>query len=131
MSLIEWSEELSVGDETIDNQHMVLVRAINLLADGVDKSADEETMEKIFEILTEYTATHFVYEEDRFKRGGYPASDEHIKEHEELLYKVVELKMKWEQGEAEISPAVLDFLQDWLKQHIIGSDKKYASYLAN
>jgi hemerythrin-like metal-binding protein len=130
MATIEWGAELSVGDEVIDRQHMVLVRAINLLSEAVANHSSKDLLGEIFDILTDYTVTHFVYEEDRFQRAGYPDSAEHVREHESLLLQVVELRSKWQAGEAEIGPAVLDFLVAWLRNHIVGSDKRYAPYLA-
>jgi len=129
MALIEWSEELSVGIDLIDRQHMILVRAINLLAMAVERSCSNELLGEIFDTLADYTVTHFGYEEELFDMYGYPETPEHKAEHEALLARVVELKSKWDAGQAEIGHEVLIFLVNWLKHHILGSDKRYSGFL--
>ena len=129
MALLNWSDEFSVGIEIIDKQHMILVRAINLLAMAVERNGSNELLSEIFKTLVDYTNTHFSYEEELFEFYGYPQTDKHKSEHKALLNKVLEFKGQWEAGHADIGPDVLRFLVDWLRHHILGSDKKYSGYL--
>ena len=129
MALIEWSNELSVNIPLIDKQHMILIRAINLLAMAVQHNSSRELMQEIFVTLRDYTDTHFAYEEELFDRFGYPDTAEHKAQHRGLLEKVVDLDQRWRAGQAEIGPEVLKFLVDWLRSHILGSDKKYSKFL--
>ena len=64
MALIEWSNELSVNIPLIDKQHMILIRAINLLAMAVQHNSSRELMQEIFVTLRDYTDTHFAYAEE-------------------------------------------------------------------
>lgn len=130
MALLEWSEELSVGIEIIDKQHMILIRAINLLALAVQHNSSRDLMSEIFKTLVDYTDTHFAYEEELFDRFGYPGTEEHKAKHRALLHKVLELKKRWEGGDAQIGAEVLKFLVDWLRNHILGSDKDYGPFLS-
>lgn len=129
MALLEWSDEFSVGIVLIDKQHKILIRAINLLAMAVQHKSSRELMQEIFTTLRDYTDTHFAYEEELFDRFGYPDTAEHKAQHRALLQKVVDLEKKWQTGQAEIGPEVLKFLVDWLRMHILGSDKKYSPFL--
>jgi hemerythrin-like metal-binding protein len=129
VALIEWSDELSVSIPLIDKQHKILIRAINLLAMAVQHNSSRELMQEIFVTLRDYTDTHFAYEEELFDRFGYPGTAEHKAQHRGLLNKVVELEQRWKTGQAEIGPEVLKFLVDWLRNHILGSDMKYSSFL--
>jgi hemerythrin-like metal-binding protein len=129
MALLEWSDELSVGIDIIDKQHMILVRAINLLAMAIEKNSERELMGAIFETLADYTVTHFSYEEELFDHFGYPHNQEHRRQHKGLLDKVVELKSKFDAGEDNLGPEVLRFLVKWLTTHIMGDDKKYSPFL--
>ena len=127
MALLEWSDEFSVGVPVIDKQHMILIRAINLLAMAVQHNSSKELLGDIFTTLADYTDTHFTYEEELFERYGYPDSAEHKAKHKALLQKVLDMKSRWEAGEADIGSDVLKFLVDWLRNHILGADKGYSS----
>ncbi len=131
MVLLEWSDELSVGIDIIDKQHMILVRAINLLAMAIEKKSERELLSAIFETLADYTVTHFTYEEDLFEHFGYPETSEHRESHKALLDKVNALKNRFDDGEDNLGPEVLRFLVDWLTKHIMGSDKLYVPFLLN
>lgn len=129
MALLEWSDELSVGIEIIDKQHMILIRAINLLALAVQHNSSRDLMSEIFKTLVDYTDTHFSYEEELFDRFAYPETEDHKAKHRALLHKVLDLKKRWEAGESQIGSEVLKFLVDWLRNHILGTDKRYSSFL--
>jgi hemerythrin-like metal-binding protein len=131
MIKIEWTDELSVGHEMIDKQHMILVRAINLLALGAEREVDSQLMDAIFSTLADYTQVHFTYEEEVFDAAGFPfeESQKHKQTHQQFLQKAVELKSQWDASHEDISHQVLSFLVDWLRNHILGSDKEYMPYI--
>ena len=41
----------------------------------------------------------------------------------------MDLSQRFSRGEPVISADTMQFLKDWLYDHIIGSDKKYGSFL--
>ncbi len=129
MALFEWDDSFSVGIDMVDKQHMILVRAINLLDMAVKANSGDKLLSAIFETLADYTDVHFTYEEQLFETYGYPDAEAHKAQHTALLEKVLDLKREWEAGNAEIGQEVLDFLVDWLQSHILGSDQAYTAYI--
>ena len=130
MPLIEWSAELSVGIDSIDEQHKKLVNMINALNDAMILGQSNELLAKIFTGLAAYTQKHFAYEENLFAEYGYTDSEEHKRKHEELINQVVELKAKFlENPEGTISADLMLFLKRWLTNHIMRSDKEYSEFL--
>ncbi|MEQ1672482.1 MAG: bacteriohemerythrin [Hyphomicrobium sp.] len=129
MAALEWSDEFSVGIDLIDKQHKLLIRAINLLAMAVEHNSSRDIMKEIFRTLRDYTDTHFAYEELLFDRFGYPDSVKHKLQHKNLLGQVIDLEQRWLAGDAEIGSEVLTFLVEWLRNHILGSDKAYSAFL--
>jgi hemerythrin-like metal-binding protein len=127
--VIDWSDEFSVGVDLIDKQHKILIRAINLLALAVEHDTSRELMGEIFTTLRDYADTHFSYEEELFDTFGYAETEEHKAQHKALLHQVIGLEKRWRSGEATIGAEVLQFLVTWLRNHILGSDKKYSSFL--
>ena len=78
--------------------------------------------------LASYTVTHFKTEERYFDQLGYPETDSHKKEHVAFVEKVTDLKNKFETRNLLLTIEVMDFLSDWLRGHIMGTDKKYSGF---
>ena len=131
MSLIQWSDQLSVGIPSIDEQHQKLVNMANTLNDALTAGQANEVLEKVFRGLVVYTQKHFGYEEELFAKHGYPASDAHRAEHDALRRQVGELQAKLDGGNFMIGVEVMSFLKGWLTNHILKSDKAYTGFLTS
>ena len=130
MALIEWTAELSVGIDSIDEQHKKLVNMINALNDAMLTNSSNELLGKIFTGLAAYTQKHFAYEENMFAEYGYTDSIEHKRQHGELIAQVVELKERFiENPQGTMSVDLMLFLKRWLTNHIMRTDKEYAEFL--
>ncbi len=131
MPLINWKESLSVGIEYIDNQHKELVRIINKLNDAMLQDKGSEEMSGILDDLAEYTKSHFKSEEHLMQKYDYPQTSDHIKEHEKLTKEVKDFAENYRQGKAIITLPVMNFLKDWLNNHILETDKLLGQFLSN
>lgn len=129
MPLINWNDTFSVNIAEIDQQHKELVSMINELNDAMKERRGKEVLGKILNELFAYTATHFKTEEDLFAKYGYPSSESHKKEHVAFVKKVSEFKEGFEKGRLSVTSEVMNFLSDWLRHHIMGTDKKYSQFL--
>jgi len=130
MALVTWSEKLSVGVRSIDDQHKKLVTLLNQLHDGMMAGRGKEALGPVLKGLIDYTATHFKYEEDLFARTGYAERAAHQKEHADLVRRVLEVQKTYhEKGPSVLTIQVMNFLKDWLTAHIQGSDMKYGAHL--
>lgn len=129
MALIEWSDELSVGITSIDDQHKRLVAIINELHLAMLDRRERQLMAKIFGELVDYTKTHFAFEEDLFAEHGYPEGENHAALHRHLAQRVIELKEEFDAGNTAVTLEVMRFLRDWLADHILDSDRQYAPFL--
>ena len=129
MALVEWKNTYSVNISEIDNQHKKLIGLINEFHDAMIISKGREILSKILKELIDYTEYHFATEEKYFDQYGYPESEIHKGQHRKLIKKANELQMKHESGEYVITLDVMNFLRDWLQDHILGSDKLYSNYL--
>ena len=130
MSLMAWNEKMSVGINTIDEEHKKLVNMLNELYDGIQANQAKEKLGKVLDGLIAYAASHFKREEQYFAQTGYPDAPAHIKEHVDLTNQVLEVQKKYKAGETgTLSMEVMNFLKRWLITHIQGSDKKYAPHL--
>ncbi len=129
MPLFQWTPELSVNVKEIDNQHKQLVNLINLLHDSMKSGKGKDVMGKVLNDLTDYTVYHFGTEERLFQKYGYIEYPQHKKEHDDLTKQVLDVKSKFEAGQTTVTIEVMNFLKDWLNNHIKHSDKKYSAFL--
>lgn len=130
MALITWNDNLKTNVAECDQQHQRLIELINSLHDAMKAGKGREILEKVLSSLAEYTVYHSQTEEALFQQHGYPKAAEHKKQHNDLTRKVKELTDKLSKGQCTITLETLDFLTDWLKNHIQRSDKEYGPFLA-
>ncbi|MDH5721291.1 MAG: bacteriohemerythrin [Spirochaetia bacterium] len=125
MSLIKWSDDLSINVQEIDNQHMQIVNMINSLYDAMSQGKSQQVIGNIIKGMVEYTDSHFQLEENYFEQFQYEHTEEHKKEHAEFIEKVKKLKKGYFEGSVSIGIETLQFLKQWLVDHIMVSDKKF------
>jgi hemerythrin len=90
---------------------------------------DEVPILKAIANMINYTAHHFFTEEKYFAQYGYPDTEEYIKAHRAFVDKVNDFKKKFDTARIGLNTDIINFLSDWLKKHIQGTDKKYGPFL--
>jgi hemerythrin len=130
MPFIAWSDRLSVGVEPVDADHKQLIAMINELYDGIVAGRSKEIVGGILDRLVEYTEFHFAREEEFFARTGYPDAAIHTREHNELRVWALKAQAQFRDGAlAAPSLEVMNYLKDWLFDHILGSDMSFGPHL--
>jgi hemerythrin len=130
MALISWSERMSVGVERIDKQHRQLIDLVNSLHAEMLAGRGLQALNEVFGDLIHYTKTHFAMEETLFRNHGYPQAQAHKQEHDELTEKAVALQREVSSGRAALTLPTMNFLKDWLSNHILKTDMGYKSFFA-
>jgi hemerythrin len=122
---------MSVGIERIDREHRGLIDLINLLHGEMLAGKSKDALGKVLDKLVAYTKSHFATEETLFRIHGYPQAEAHKKEHDALTQKALALQTDLNAGKTVISAPVLDFLRDWLTNHILKQDMAYKLFLTS
>jgi len=114
----------------LDEDHKRLVGMVNELFDAMQAGHGREALGRILDGLVQYTKMHFAREESFFTKTSYPVGAAHKQEHDALTRQVLEVQQKYAAGSnAALSLEVMQFLKNWLVQHIQGSDQKYRAHL--
>ncbi|MCS7238261.1 MAG: bacteriohemerythrin [Thermoguttaceae bacterium] len=124
-----WSDQYSVGIVRLDDQHRKIFQMLNTLRQAMLDKKSDQVLAGIVNDLVQYAKTHFASEEAYFQMYAYPERDAHKQEHEEFTRKVRQFQEDLAKGRATLTLDVLKFLSDWVKNHVLGSDKKYGPYL--
>ncbi|NDV26147.1 bacteriohemerythrin [Desulfovibrio sp. JC010] len=129
MPILEWDDSYSVGVELIDSEHKQLIGMINKAYDSIKNMEEEKVLVELVKDMNAYAAAHFGTEEKLMKEHGYPASEGHLKMHDEFAIKAKTLH-NFVRSENEIEPVkVFKFLADWLRDHILKTDKDFGKFL--
>lgn len=129
MALISWSSMLSTGVGEQDNQHKKLIDLINQLNDAMLGGKGDQVLGKVLSELVNYTVTHFGYEEKLMAQHGYADTAAHKAEHAKFVQTAGDLKKKFDSGNAKITTDIMNFLRDWLTNHIMKTDKRLGQAL--
>ena len=116
----------SIGQPVIDEQHGELFRLLDQLKMA---AVEQRTLLAVYSIsrLKHYVREHFTTEESVMKQCKFPNLEEHIAEHEKFRAQVLELESK--AIVLDVSTEMVEFLTDWLVNHIAKSDMQYVPYL--
>jgi len=128
---VEWKEEYRVGLDIIDEEHKRLLALINnVLAANLCRTGTVLERQSLDELL-DYTEYHFQREEDLMLQHAYPDYEGHKAQHDQMRTQVkLYLKRYEEEKGREVLPEVANHLKLWLLQHIAGTDKRLAPYVA-
>jgi hemerythrin-like metal-binding protein len=130
MSLITWTDKMSVGIAKIDKEHQGLVEMLNTLHGEMLAGRGKDVLGPTLGKLIQYTQTHFAGEELLFRIHAYPQAADHKKEHDAFTAKAKALEVDFKSGKAAITSDLMNFLRDWLTKHILGADMQYKPYFA-
>jgi hemerythrin-like metal-binding protein len=122
-----WKPEYVFGIKEIDDQHQYFVSILDRLYDGILHGAPREELGKTLETLIAYAVNHFDTEEKYFTEFNYDGAAEHIAKHQELKSKVLDFQQKFSENKVDISEDLIDFLEDWLVEHLLNLDRKYVA----
>ncbi|MBU0985514.1 MAG: bacteriohemerythrin [candidate division Zixibacteria bacterium] len=129
MDLIQWSDKYSVGVDAMDRQHQKLIDMINDLHGAMKKGRGRAIIGEIVNELISYCRLHFSTEERLLAQHSYPDIEQHRIKHQQLVEKVMDMKTELKDDHAPAAHNMMKFLNDWLIQHIMGTDKLYGEYI--
>jgi hemerythrin len=132
--LLQWSAEYATGVAEIDEQHMILVHTLNEASVRLVRQATAELLEQITQDLLAYALYHFETEETLMQEGGY--EDEapgdcaaHLEQHRAFSAKVVAVRDGLKRGVPVPPDELLAFLNHWLINHILNTDKRLGAFI--
>ncbi len=128
---LEWTNDLAVGVEEIDNQHKELFRRINNLLDACVQGKGKDEVLSILKFLDDYVIVHFTAEEGLQKRYNYPNYTSHKTLHAEFKKSIYDIKkmIKDEGFGPHLIFRMHRTVVDWWFEHIGRADKEFGSFL--
>lgn len=122
---IIWDEAHSVNVKEIDDQHKYFINLLNEFYRYIAENKDRDFLGENLVKLIDYAKEHFATEEKYFDLFNYENTVEHKEEHRQLENKVADFYQEFLENKKDISVEIIDFLEDWLVDHLDTQDKKY------
>jgi len=121
-SKIEWQDEYAIDIKEIDEQHQKLFSILNELIKIRSTTRENHEYKNIFMKLMDYTQYHFDTERQYYKGTKFEKLQE--EEHKYFIDKLMELATQFLHNEKYIDDQLLFFLINWLKKHLLTTDKE-------
>jgi hemerythrin len=128
-AVFQWTEAYSVNIAALDRQHQGLFDTINELNSALAGGQGAKAMDSVLRKLAQYATIHFAAEEVLMEEYGFPKLTLHRKEHEAFRQNVAKYLDDYKNDKTGAPVSLLLFLQSWLREHILKSDKAYSSFL--
>lgn len=127
-----WKDSYKIGVPRIDNEHKQLCDQIDVLFAACSQGKGRAEVIPTLDFLVDYTATHFLHEEELQRQSSYPKFKEHKAIHDAFINQVKSMKDEVEKQGASISSVfkVNTMISQWLINHIQIVDKELANYVS-
>ena len=133
MPLIEWTDEMSVGLTELDDDHKLIIEAINQLDANANDATRKDVVRQCLMHLRRYAEYHFAREETVMAACAFPAIEAQKNEHRAFVRRIQELTQRIDAKPADpaeiINQELLGFLRDWLRHHILIEDMAYRPFV--
>ena len=129
MTLLTWNHACSVGVRAMDDQHGILMDAINELRLALVRGCSREKICELLDQLIEFMRMHFWSEERLMEQSGYSGLAEHRAEHHRMLAEILQAAHRLQYGETIRLRPLLCQLHDGFLEHIEQMDREYGPWL--
>ena len=129
MTLLTWNHACSVGIRAMDDQHRILMDAINDLRMALLRGCSHEKTCELLDQFIEFARMHFWSEEQLMEQTHFAGLEEHRAEHHRMLADILQAAHRLQYGEGvELRPLLCGLHHGFLN-HIETMDQKYAPWL--
>lgn len=131
MDRIQWTDEMSVGIELIDDQHKQLIQHLSDFATAIESHHVAARIGSTLDFLIKYTGFHFSSEEKHMAVNDYPGLENQVTQHNQFRATLSNLEEDFkEEGATYILADSIDtLLVNWLIKHICGMDVAFGTFL--
>jgi hemerythrin-like metal-binding protein len=127
--LLLWGRHYRIQIEEIDGQHEEITVLLNALYAAHRSEAPRDETAKALGRLILAVARHFRAEEKLMRNSAYSALEAHAAEHSRLARRVRTFQKEFRAGRAEVTDELIRSLADWLRDHMLVSDKRLGEHL--
>ncbi len=132
MTVMRWTEKMSVGVPELDADHKELIKVINQLEENSGAAARGTAIRQCLFALLRYAEYHFAREEKVLAACHYPGVRKQKLEHRDFVARMNRMHHRFDDNPdnaaAVVNDKLLGFLRDWLNHHILIEDMAYRAH---
>ncbi len=122
-------EDISVGIDHIDHEHVHLIRLLLDMLEALKGNAPTDTLLEKCSVLIKETRYHHDVEERLMLKVFFPDTEAHIGQHMKCLEYYNQLVKQIKSDDRANAAASVNYLLEWKRYHIQEADKKIADFL--
>ena len=123
--MIELEDKHRVGISIINEVHKTFIGILNKAITAEKHSKGPNYVLGILDEMTEYALKHIQTEENYMKEFNFPGYLPHRNEHIDFTSSSIDYKNRVVGGDFQIINEILEYLKQWLINHVQVTDKKY------
>ncbi len=120
---VTWETIFETGNDHVDNQHKKLFELIKEFCKAYTFRMEKNIIDATLFELEDYARIHFSDEENLLSQHKGLPTGKHLKQHQDFIQILRNLKFDYVSDDTEISNDLFFFLTNWLRDHILGIDK--------
>lgn len=123
-----WRETCRTGIEELDEHHRELFVVTGRMCEDPTADPCREAVLDTLGFLIDFGGRHFPREEALMQEREFPGLEAHRRKHESLVTEVLEFRRRAEDEQAGVETDFVEFLRDWIIDHLLTEDQKYARF---
>lgn len=127
--VFRWTDIYRVNVAVLDEQHQGLFDTVNELERALRVGEGNAVIDGILDRLVTYAGLHFAAEESLMEQHEFPGLPTHRIQHKMFREKMTTFLERQRSAKAGVAVELLLFLQSWLKEHVLRTDKQYSAFL--
>ncbi|MEJ2424198.1 MAG: hemerythrin domain-containing protein [Candidatus Thiodiazotropha sp.] len=117
--------EFCLGVDQMDDMHQRFMELLNQL-----ENAEKGVFARLFQELVVHTEAHFMMEQELMQSSRFPATREHLDEHNRVLGELGRFAIRVSKGSMLLGRAyAVEQLPDWFELHSRTMDSALAAHL--
>jgi hemerythrin len=129
MASLTWNHSCSVGVQAMDDQHGILMDALNELRMALLKGNEGRVVRGMLSRVNELMRMHVESEERLLALNGFPGLAAHRAEHQRLLGRLAQFDVRFEQRQSAAVYELVEYLRKWFTTHTGIAGQKYGPWL--
>ena len=113
----------------MDDQHGILLDALNELRLALLKGAESRTVRTMLTRVSELMRLHVKSEESLLEQHGFPGLAAHRADQQRLLGRLAQFDIRYEQRQSDSVYELVEYLRKWFTSHTGVAGQKYGPWL--